>query len=593
MTRDNAGDERRARGSETDDSDAADLRQLPTRTRTTSVTPDPLTDVARLPGGLVRAVAVVLVAGLTITVAASWAAWVLDRHNEDRLLRVQTSQAAALIGAEVVNITSPLETAVHVASATNGSAEQFSAFMLTQIGAGRPFVDASLWRIDGSSSALVTALGDAPEPVASVPAITDLVARSASSDSFTVAGLPAASMSRVAYALTDRTASGWVVVAERAIPANRRVAVESNAAFSNIHFVTYLGRSTRSVDVATTDVTPSELPLRGLTERVEIPFGNTVITLVTSRRSRLGGDLGAELPWIFLAVGLLVTAAAAAVSGHLVRRRRNAENDAATIADLYRRLDDRFGEQRHISETLQRAMLPQRNPAVAGLEVASRYLAGARGVEVGGDWYSIVPVDGDHFAFVVGDVSGRGLSAATVMARLRFTLRAYLIEGHAPDRAMRMCSREIDLAADGHFATVLVGVGDLTTREITLANAGHLNPLVITSTGTDYITTKVGVPLGVASSADYEATTYVMSPGSTLLAFTDGLVERRREDLLQGLDRLAAAAPRDGFTLDDALTAILTAMHHDGSEDDIAVLAFRWLDDQQVADPATTALGAT
>ncbi len=459
--------------------------------------------------------------------------------------------------------------------------------MSTQIGPDRLFVHASLWRIEGDSTIRVATVGIEPKSaIASSGGIDDLLRQAVSSDSFVVAGLPAGRMNVVAYAMASPSAPGYVVLAERAIPANRRVAVEDDSAFSNIHFVTYLGDTTRSEDVATTDVRPSELPLRGMTHRVKIPFGHTVITLVASRRSRLGGSLGAMLPWVFLMGGFVVTATASAVSVRLVRRRLGAEQDSATIARLYERLDGRFAEQRQNSETLQRALLPQRNPSLPGLEVASRYMAGARGVEVGGDWYSIVPVDDDHFAFVVGDVSGRGLSAAVIMARLRFTIRAYLVEGHPPDRVLTMCSRAINVTEDEHFATVLVGLGQLSTRELILANAGHLNPLVVTRSTADFIPTNVGVPLGAKTSPHYELTRYTMPPHSTLIAFTDGLVERRGEDLLQGLNRLATATLSrefsNGGSLDDSLTAIVSAMNHEGPDDDIAILAFRWLSEPGV-----------
>ena len=71
--------------------------------------------------------------------------------------------------------------------------------------------------------------------------------------------------------------------------------------------------------------------------------------------------------------------------------------------------------------------MPRSNTSVAGVEFASAYLAGASGVEIGGDWYSVIALPGGRFGFVVGDVSGRGLDAAVVMARTRFTLRAYLL----------------------------------------------------------------------------------------------------------------------------------------------------------------------
>src|SRR5207244_3645246 len=156
----------------------------------------------------------------------------------------------------------------------------------------------------------------------------------------------------------------------------------------------------------------------------------------------------------------------------------------------------------------------------------------------------------------------------TVMGRLRFTLRAYLMEGHPPNIALQMCNRQIDVVADDHFATVLVGVGNLTTRQVTFANAGHLNPLILTDAGAEYVTTEVGVPLGVEASAGYELSTITMPPGSTLIAYTDGLVERRGEDLLRGMDRLAATAANRLPSLDDSLAGILSTMNHEGPEDD-------------------------
>ena len=118
-------------------------------------------------------------------------------------------------------------------------------------------------------------------------------------------------------------------------------------------------------------------------------------------------------------------------------------------------------------------------------------------VDIGGDWYSVIPVDGAQFAFVVGDVSGRGISAASVMARRRFTMRAYLIEGHSPDDVLEMCSRQFSIVRDHHLATALVGLGNLHTREITLASAGHLSPLMVDSGRAEFIPTSVGLPLGL------------------------------------------------------------------------------------------------
>ena len=146
------------------------------------------------------------------------------------------------------------------------------------------------------------------------------------------------------------------------------------------------------------------------------------------------------------------------------------------------------------------------------LEISSRYVAGAEGIDIGGDWYSMVSLGDDHFGFAVGDVSGRGIRAATVMARLRFTIRAYLMEGHDPATVLNLCANQIDLSTDGHFATVLVGVGDVETREIAFASAGHFSPLLIDDTGAVYADLDVGLPLGVIESR-YHQRSITMAPG--------------------------------------------------------------------------------
>lgn len=153
--------------------------------------------------------------------------------------------------------------------------------------------------------------------------------------------------------------------------------------------------------------------------------------------------------------------------------------------------------------------------------------------------------------------------------------RAYLLEGHPPDVVLEMCSRQFDIGRDGHFATVLVGVGDLLSREITLANAGHLNPLFVSDTECKYATTKVGLPLGCGPAA-YEATSMYVSPGWAVVAFTDGLIERRGESIEIGFERLATLATGPHRSLDDLLSDIVSQMDYSGAEDDIAVLAFRW-----------------
>ncbi len=517
----------------------------------------------------------VVAVGLLITVAVSWTAWTLNRHNEHRLLVVQTRQAAAVLGSTILEIRDPLATALQIESATAGSPQHFSQYMAAYVGPGRLFVGATLWKADGTALEPVTSVG---APAGLPPSTSEahrFISRALASPTFVVTSVKVGSLQRIGYAIADPMDRTYVVYAERSIPADREVPVEGNSAFSDLDYATYLGPVNIS-GLATTDVPVAELPITGDTSRAKIPFGDTTLTLVAAPSGQLGGTLGEQLPWVFLVGGVLLTAAAAFVTWQLVARRREAEHDAETITGLYDRLDGLFAEQRTIAATLQLALLPQFNPEIPNLEIATRYVAGADGVDIGGDWYSVVAVDDRHFAFVVGDVSGRGVSAATIMARLRFTVRAYLVEGHPPEVVLDMCAQQIDIDDDGHFATILVGLGDLQSREITLANAGHLNPLLVSGGDASYVSTRLGPPLGVTASR-YASRTVVMPVGYTLVAFTDGLVERRTEGLEVGLQRLRRlATSQEEQTLEGLVEGLVTGLAASGAEDDIAVLAFRW-----------------
>ena len=522
-----------------------------------------------------RATGIVGLLGLVITLSVSWTAWTLNRHNEHRLLQLQTRQAVAVLRATILGLQDPLDTALRIETATGGSVPQFNQFASTYVGPKRLFTSAVLWKSDGVTYQPVASVGAKPLMAPDSGQALALVHKATKSPTFVVAPVPPTGPRAVGYAVADPKNPTIAIYAERAIPANREVPVESGSAFSDLNFATYLGPTTKSSALGTTDLPLGQLPITGETERASIPFGDSSVTLVTSPRGALGGTLGGDLAWVFLVGGVIVTAGASVLTYQLVRRRRNAEQDAQTIAGLYQQLDGLYGEQRSIAETLQRALLPQRNPSVTNLEIATRYLAGTDGVEIGGDWFSLIEIDERHFAFAVGDVSGKGVDAAAIMARLRFTIRAYLTEGHPPDVVLEMCSRQLSVVRDGHLATVLIGVGDADSGEITLANAGHLNPLRVSDTTAEFVRTDVGLPLGV-SPERYTTTTVHLASGSALVAFTDGLVERRGESLDVGLDRLIPAATDRVSTVEDLITRLTATLGPAGSDDDVCVLAFRW-----------------
>jgi serine phosphatase RsbU (regulator of sigma subunit) len=524
--------------------------------------------------GPAQATLIVAVAGFVLTTGVTWTAWTLNRHNEHRLLEVQTHQAGAVIAGSILTISDPLTTALRIAESGGRVAGPVRSYLAGEVGANKPFVFASLWESGAVSPREVTSIGTslalAQTPIEAIAFVQSaLHART-----FIVTGIPSAIPQRIGYAIADTNRPTFVIYAERAIPANRRVPVETTSAFADLNFATYLG-PLRASNLTTTDLSAADLPIKGFVAKDVIPFGNSTLTLVASPRGQLGGALGGELPWIFLAGGTLLTGAMALATEQLFRRRRDALEDARTIAGLYENLDDLYGEQRTIAETLQRALLPQRNPSIPNLEIACRYVAGADGVDIGGDWYSVIEIDDRRFAFAVGDVSGRGLSAATIMARLQFYIEAYLLEGRAPGRVLEMCSDRLDIMTDGHFSTALVGIGDLETREIRLANAGHPNALIIQGDATHYVETTIGPPLGVASGP-YAETSLTLPLDATLFAFTDGLIERRGENLDVGLARLSTAAAVPAASLEELVTRLLAEVGDEQARDDVAALAFRW-----------------
>ncbi|HET6153256.1 MAG TPA: PP2C family protein-serine/threonine phosphatase [Marmoricola sp.] len=519
----------------------------------------------------------VLICGfsLLLTALATLAAVRADHSAERTLLQGQTRQAAAVVSTAILLIQQPLRTtlAVQHASGPHSAAATFTRQMAGLVGPTKLFADASLWqRGEGGSLHRVARVG--LRSIAAPGAVRSYLHRALGSTTFTVRAVTSGSRTRVGYALGD-PATGTVVYAERLIAADRRAPVDTDSAFADLHYATYLGRKIANSALQTTDVDPGTLPLSGNTSRAVIPFGNTVITLVAEPRHPLGAGLSHRLPLWLLLSGLVLTVLIARTGHQLSRGRQVAESDAATIADLLGTVETLYGQQRELSVRLQRALLPYSMPAIPGLELASEYVAGAHGIDIGGDWYSIIPVSADRFAFVVGDVSGRGVDSVAVMAHARFTLRAYLIDGSSPAKALEKCSHQFDILRDGHITTAVVGIGNRRTGKVTLANAGHPAPLLLDATGAHNVPTTAGPPLG-SGPATYPETTFTIPRGATLFCFTDGLIERRGEAIDVGMSRLAATIQDVADQpLADLINHAVTTLRNDDAPDDIAVLAMR------------------
>ena len=240
------------------------------------------------------------------------------------------------------------------------------------------------------------------------------------------------------------------------------------------------------------------------------------------------------------------------------------------------RLREVYEREHTIAETLQRSLLPQRLPLIEGLGLAARYLPAGRGAAIGGDWYDALERPDGRVALVVGDVIGHGLRAAATMGQLRNAFRAYGLVEASPAEVVARINRLVLSGVEEAMATVLYVVLDRETGEIAFSAAGHPPPLLLAPDGPRFLEGGRSVPIGAADPAVFREARAVMPPGSTLLLYTDGLVERRNVPLSDSLDQLAAAAGEAEQNLDALCDRVLAAVLGERDPgDDVALLAVR------------------
>ena len=236
----------------------------------------------------------------------------------------------------------------------------------------------------------------------------------------------------------------------------------------------------------------------------------------------------------------------------------------------------RLSEQRSVTEIVQRTLLPDALPEIPGLRFSAKYLPAGSGVKIGGDWYDVFPLANGGLAFVIGDVVGHGVLAASVMAEIRTALRAYLFEGHELGDVMSLLNRLLVSMGRNRSATLAIMELDLEHDELEAVSAGHLPALIVRDDGEAYfVEPEGGLPLGFTAAASYSTARYPFPVGSALLLYTDGLIERRDESIERGFERLRGAA-QHAIAGEDASFAdrVYRALVADASfDDDMALLA--------------------
>ncbi|MFN2545557.1 MAG: MASE1 domain-containing protein [Actinomycetota bacterium] len=246
-----------------------------------------------------------------------------------------------------------------------------------------------------------------------------------------------------------------------------------------------------------------------------------------------------------------------------------------TVQDV---TETKRAERTHrIAETLQRSLLPDRLPVIPGVELAARYVPATADMEVGGDWYDVVQLPNGLVGLAIGDVAGHGLRAASLMGQIRMALRAYALEETSPSRVMARIHEMAGRLLHSEIVTLAYLVFDPETDSIVFSNAGHPPPVVIGPDGVGtYLEGGLTPPLGAVVYANQHVDATAELPhGSTLLLYTDGLVERRGESIRRGLDHLMAVASEAEGDLEELCDGVLDAMVGGEVSDDIAVLALR------------------
>ena len=224
------------------------------------------------------------------------------------------------------------------------------------------------------------------------------------------------------------------------------------------------------------------------------------------------------------------------------------ETDIAVAGELSRQVGaglanaDTFARDHSVAEILQRSLLPGTLPAIAGLDLAMRYIPGTDGIEVGGDWYDAFPLGPGRIGLVIGDVVGHNITAASDMSQVRNMLRAYAIDTPDPGDVLARTDAALSRLLPEAMATAVYAILDLSTGDLRYANAGHPAPVCATAAGqVEYLDDASGTMLGTASGRPFTAGYRRLAQGTSLVLYTDGLIERRHRDITEGLTALAEA----------------------------------------------------
>lgn len=251
------------------------------------------------------------------------------------------------------------------------------------------------------------------------------------------------------------------------------------------------------------------------------------------------------------------------------------------LQERNKELSSLYEKQKDIAVVLQRSLLPKIAEEIDHLRIGITFQSATEAALVGGDFYDFIEISSDKFGIVIGDVSGKGIEAATLSASIRNTLRAFAYDEPSPAEVLAKVNRiAIAETPASVFVTLIYGVFDASTYVFTYANAGHWPPAVYDPTDKSVKELEPGsLPIGVFPNATYTDYTTKLEPGLTIVLFTDGVIESRRDSNLYGVDSLRQFIMRNvGLTPNDLAERLVEDSKEFGGgklTDDAAVMVVK------------------
>lgn len=528
--------------------------------------PTPRGRGGRLP--IRRASIVAALVALGLTGLATWGTYSVVNDQENRLLKERVSEVNLVLTASINGIPAGLQALGGILKATDGSVKAFDQ-AAAEAAAASPTPQTFAWLKPAAGGYQVLAASGTQLSVGQVITDARVATFDATMKTKLLVATPVIGAQRLlGFALGPPAApAGTVLYRQSALGPVQPPRAASTAPFSELEVVIY-GSTHQDLNQVLAS-TSTHLPLTGDIRAAPLPVGATKWLTVVKAKRPLVGSFATDGYWLALVVGLVGSLLVGLIVETSGRRR-----DAALAL---------YATEHHVAETLQRSLLPQL-PTMPGLELAARYLPSGTGQQVGGDWFDVFPVAGGRVGLAVGDVIGHDTAAASAMAQIRAALRAFALEGDTPSGVINRLDRFVDAFRLTQLVTVLYGLldppGPDGSRLLTYTNAGHLAPLLRRPDGSmESLSGGGSVVIGAPVAADHGQAEQVIVAGSTLVLFTDGLVEAPGRSLDDALRELSIAIANTADSGAEAICEQVVATMPAGTRrDDVAVLAVRFAD---------------